>query len=275
LGIGISDDTKAFIKSHSKKFAKLSVNDKMYYTKYSIQLAQSLMEYLKDISSFELNTDEDNETTHDFRLIWKKNNVAHICMSHGSINVNDVIPKKLMKICKYKKNTNMYKAYTAKYDSLNNKGYQKVKKYEKYSELSEKLKNNSILFPIRNLVLATLSKKRKCAAHLFNHLFGEQDRIVFRLYRNRFTMYDFGRGIDGVESFRMKLNQDNDIVITFNNKTKFMLSLQTNASKVSDNLSIKFHTTFKNMDDLFAVVVNAGIWEIYSRSNKNLRSNLS
>lgn len=253
LGIDISNETSKFIKSSSKTFNKLTVNEKMYYTKYSIQLAQSLMEHLKDISLFEINTDDDTEIVHDFKLTWKKKNVSHICMSHSSINIRDVIPKKLMKICKYKKNTNMYKAYTTKYESLNSKGYQRIKKYEKYSELNDKTKNNSIIFPVRDLVLATLSKKRKCAANLFNHLFGEQNRIVFRLYKNRFTMYDFGKGVDDVESFRMKLNQDNNIVITFNNKTKFVLTLQTNASKVSENLSIKFHTDFKNMDDLFAV----------------------
>lgn len=253
LGIEISDDTDKFIKSSSKKFNKLAVNEKIYYSKYSIQLAQSLMGYLKDITLFEINTDADNEIIHDFKLTCKKKNIVHICMSHISININDVIPRKLMKICKYKKNTNMYKMYTSKYESLINKGYQRIKKYDKYSEINDKTKNSTIIFPVRDLVLSTLSKKRKCAANLFNHLFNEQKRIVFHLYKNRFIMYDFRKKIDDVESFRMKLNQDGNIVISFNNKTKFMLILQTNASKISANLSIKFHTDFKNMDELFAV----------------------
>ena len=253
LGINISDETKTYNKKKSKEFGKMSVNEKMYYTKYSIQLAQSLMEYLKDISLFELNTDEDNEIVHDFRLTWKKNNIAHISMSHTSINVRDVIPEKLMKICKYKKNTNMSKAYISSYKTLNDKGYQKIKKYDKYSELNDKTRNNAVIYPVRDLVLSTLSKKRKCASSFFNHLFDESDRIVFRLYKNRFTMYDFGKNLDEVESYRMKLNQDNDIVIKFNNKTTFVLTLQWNASKISEHLSIKFHTIFKNMDDLFAV----------------------
>lgn len=257
LGIDVCNDTKKFINVMEKKFAKLSVNEKIYYTKYSIQLAKSLMDYLKDITAFELNTDSKNEIVHDFRLVWKKKNIAHICMSHNSINVRDIIPNKLMKICKYKRNTKMYKTYTNKYNDLNDKGYQKIKKYNKYSELTEKNKNNTIIYPIRDLILSTLSKKRKCATNLFNYLFGEQDRIVFRLYRNRFTMYDFGKRIDNAESFRMKLNQDNDIIITFNNTTKFILTLQTNASKINKNLSIKFHTIFKNMDELFAVANEA------------------
>jgi hypothetical protein len=66
-------------------------------------------------------------------------------------------------------------------------------------------------------------------------------------------MYDFGKELDNVESFRMKLNQENEIVITFNNGTKFALILQTNASEIKEHLSLKFHTAFKNMDDLFAI----------------------
>jgi len=103
LGVDICDDTKAYIKSNSKSFSKLSTVDKMYYTKYALQVAQSLSEYLEGISMFELNTDADNEIVHDFRLTWKKGSVANISMSHNSINIRDVIPEKLMKICKYKK----------------------------------------------------------------------------------------------------------------------------------------------------------------------------
>ncbi|XWV25836.1 hypothetical protein QJ857_gp1248 [Tupanvirus soda lake] len=253
LGIDICDNTKAYIKSKAKAFSKLDVDEKLYYAKYSMQLAKSLTDYLEDISLFEINTDADSEIVHDFKLTWSDDNMAHVCMSHNSINIKDIIPEKLMKICKYKGNTNVCKYYIHEYKKLNDKGYKKIQNKTKYSELSEKTKNSTILEPVCNLVVNTLSKKRKCAANLYNHLFGESDRIVFKLYKNRFTMYDFGVELDDVESFRMKLNPGNEILITFNNETKFALTLQTNATDIKEHLSLKFHTNFTNIDELFAI----------------------
>lgn len=253
LNVDICDDTVAYIKSKTKSFGKLSVTEKMYYTKYSIQLAQSLMEYLDKITLFELNTDTEHDILHDFRLTWSGDNISHISMSHTSINTKDLIPEKLMKICKYKKNTNVSKEYTAKYKTLNEKGYKKIQDSSKYSELTGKKKSSAILEPFCDLVLNTLSKKRKCSQNLFNHLFNESDRIVLKLYKNRFIIYDFGIELDDVESYKMKLLEGNIITISFNNKTKFSLCLQTNASEIKEHLSIKFHTSFKNMDELFSV----------------------
>lgn len=253
LGIEICDDTTAYLKAKSKKFSKLSTDEKMYYTKYSIQLAQSLSEYFTKIKLFELNTDPDHIIIHDFRLIWEKNNIAHVSMSHNSINVKDLIPEKLMKICKYRKNSNVYKEYTEQYQKINNKGYQKIQSKTKYSELSDKTKNSAILEPMCDLVMNTISRKRKCAQYLYNHLFNESDRIVLRLYKKRFTIYDFGAVSNDIDSFKTKLYEGNEIEIIFSNKAKFTMCLHTNAPEIKEHLSIKFRTQFKNMDEIYAV----------------------
>ena len=253
LSIDICDNTKKYLKSQAKSFAKLDTEQKMYYAKYAIQFAKSLMDYLKNITYFELNVDADHDIIHDFRLTWNKKNIAHISMSHDSIITKDIIPEKLMKICKYKGNTNISKLYTQEYKKLNDKGYKRAQNKNKYSELSIETKNSAILEPVCDLVISTLSKKRKCASNLYSYLFVESDRIVFKLYKNRFTVYDFGKDLDDVESFRMKLHEGNEILITFNNGTKFELVLKTNATEIKEHLSIKFHTNFKNMDELFAV----------------------
>lgn len=256
--INICADTKAFIKATGKKFDKLPNSEKVYYVKYSIKLAESLSDYLDDIKLFEINTDPDHDIVHDFRLTWAKKNVAHISMSHKTINVKDVIPEKLMKICKYKRNTKICKAYTEKYKKINSNGYKKIKSKNKYSELSDKSKNSNLLGPICDLVLNTLSKKRKCASNFYDFLFAESDRLVLKLYKSRFTIYDFGKELVDVESFGMKLNPGNELLITFNNGVKFSLVLQTNASEIKEHLSLKFHTKIKNLDDLFGVA-NASI----------------
>ena len=255
LGVSISNNTKKYLKNESENFLNLPLDERIYYTKYSIKLAQSLSEYFKGIKLFEINTDPTSDTVHDFRLTWRKGNVAHISMSHNSINVRDLIPEKLMRICKYKKNTKICKYYMDKYEKISGSAYKKfkTKRKNKYSEVSNKSKNRILLEPICNLVVNTLSKKRKCSLNLYNYLFAESDRIVLKLYKNRFTIYDFGTKLDEVESFRMKLVEEKELLITFNNGVKIGLVLQTNASEIKEHISIKFRTNFKNMDELFAV----------------------
>lgn len=252
LGVDICDDTKTYIKSTSKIFSKLTNEEKIYYTKYSMVIAQSLSSYLEKISLFELNTDPEDEIIHDFKLTWKKDNIAHISLEHNTINTRDIIPEKLMKICKYKRNTKLAKAYLESYQKINDDGYKKIQSNTKYSEVKDKPKNKIILNPMKTLVFNTLSKKRKCASHLYDHLFGESDRIVFRLYKTRFVMYDFGKELDDVESFKMKIDPEN-ITVTFNNGAEFALCLITNATEIKPHLSLKFKSTFCNMDELFSI----------------------
>ena len=253
LNIDICGNTRNYIKSKSEVFIKLEISEKMYYTKYSLRIAKSIVDSLEKINLFELNLDSDHEIFHDFRIVWKKDNIAHISMDHNTINTKNLIPEKLMKICKYKKNTNICKEYTIKYKELNDHGYKKIKSNDKYSEIGNNLKNSAILEPMCDLMIETLSKKRKCAKNLYNFLFSESDRIVLKLYKNRFIMYDFGKKLENVESYRMKLKSGNEIIISFNNGTKFCLTLQTNASEIKEHLSLKFHTKFKNIDDLFSI----------------------
>lgn len=253
LNTEISNDSKKYVKKMGKKMKELDITQRMYYTKYSLCVAQSLMEYLKNVSLFEINTDAENDIQHDFRLHWGKNNIAHISLYHTTIPINGIIPDKLMKVCKYKKNTKISKQYTARYQSISEKGYNKIKSKSKYSELNDKTKNSAIIDPVCNLFIETLSKKRKCANNLYSHLFNEADRIVFKIYKNRFIMYDFGIELPNVESFRMKSKSNDTIIITFNNKTKFSLVLKTNASQIKEHISLKFHTSFVNMDEIFAV----------------------
>nr|WBF70547.1 hypothetical protein [Megavirus caiporensis] len=248
---------------NSKKLLKdtnldLSIQDKIYYTNYSLKIVQKLIEHTENdlslkIKGVEINMEEDHEIVHDFRIICSKNHLIHISMNHKSINVNDIIPEKLMKICGYKKNTNMCKTYTTEYQQICEKSYRKIKSHEKYSELDDNIKNKMIITPISQLVFDTLSKKRKCAENIYNHLYKDGNRIVLRLYKNRFRIYDLNRDIDEIKSFGMKMSEDNEIIIKFNNGMIFNLKLRTNASDIKERLSVKFRTIFKNLDELFVV----------------------
>jgi hypothetical protein len=255
LSVDICHNTKSFLESNAKIFNKLDTDIKIYYLKYSLNIAQCLSNYLMNISIFELNTDLECDIVHDFKLKWGKNKIAYISLSHYSINVKDIIPDKLMKICKYSGKTNICKNYKTEYNKINNNGYKKIKSNVKYSDVKKKTKDKEIFEPVCELVVDTLSRKRKCAEYLYNHLFNESDRIVFKLYKNKYTMYDFGKKLNSVESFKMKSDSDTDniIIITFNNNTKFKLCLQTNATEIKEHLSLKFHTTFVNIDEIYLI----------------------
>lgn len=253
LGIDISDETSIYIKKKSKTCATLDLEEKIYYAKYALKLAEALNGYLEEVSYFEINIDEENEIVHDFKLTWKNKNIAHISMSHKTINTRDIIPEKLMKICKYKRNTNICKEYTQRYNNLNSKIYQKISSNEKYSEVSDKTKRKFIYEPLCQLIMDVVSKKRKCAEYLYKHLFDESNRIVLRLYKNRFVIYDFGKEIDDIEGFKMKYNGEKLISVTFNNDAYFDLVLHTNASEIKEHISVKFKTAFKNIDEIFAI----------------------
>lgn len=158
-----------------------------------------------------------------------------------------------MKICKYRRNTKTCQYYTEKYDQFCAAVYDKTKSKQKYSELSDKRKNKDIFAPISDIIVDTLSKKRKCAKSLYNHLFEEKDRIVLKLHRNRFVIYNFSIILPEVESYKMKVIEDNKIMVIFNNKTTFILTPATNSSEIKENISLKFHTNFKNIDEIFVI----------------------
>ncbi len=246
-------NTKSYIDKHSANFSDLQSDEKIYYVTYAMKLAKTFIDYLIDITLFETNANDDEEISHDFRLGWGKANIMHISMCHTSININDIIPQKIMKICGFTKNTNICKKYLEEYSDLNEKIYAKINDCERYSELSAKTKHKKILEPFTELVVNTLGKKRKCAEKMYNHLFKECDRIVLKLYKNRFVVYDFCLQPDNVTSYSMKLESSNVIKITFNNGSVFELTLNTNAFEVKENISLKFHTKFCNIDEIFAI----------------------
>jgi hypothetical protein len=253
LGAELGENADSFIKSYGKKFAKIGTVDKMHYTKYSLKLAEAFSEQMGTIKEFEMNVDPESDIIHDFSLRPKKGETRYVVMSHKSINVRDIIPEKFPKICKYKKNTNISKGYVAGYEKINEHAGKKISSKEKYNEISDKVKQSAIYGPICELVIDSFSKKRKCAPYFYRHVFDESNRIILKLYKNRFTMYDFGTDVGEAESFKMKLTDHNQITVTFSNKAKFVMTLKTNASEIKERLSVKFHVDFANMDELFAI----------------------
>lgn len=251
LGISISDDTEKYLTK--KKGNKIPQDDKLYFTTYSLKLAQSLTEYIPKISQLEINTD--SSLDYNFKLESKKCGTKCVSLLHSSIVIRDIIPKNLMKICKYRKNSKTYLEFTTSYEEICAKIYSKINSEEKYSDVADKQKQKVIFKPITDLIVNTLTKKRKCAVPLYNYLFGEQERIVIKLYKKRFMIYDFGVELPDpeIKSFKLKQTESDELILTFNNGAEFMLTLHTNSTDIKEHISLKFHTKFSNMNELFSV----------------------
>ncbi len=255
LGIKICKRTKKYLEAKTKEFNKLGQTDKSYYATYSLKLAQCLTEYIPKVESFELNTDTESEISHDFRLISKKIGLKCISLSYTDLNIRDIIPEKIMKVCNYRKNTNMYKDFSSAYKQINSAAYAKISSKEKYSELSDRTKQKYLYEPVTKLVSSALFKKRKCAQHLYTHIFDETDRIILKLHKRKFVIYDFGIELkeSNITSFKISTNGPDGITLIFNNGTKFDLLLRTNGGLITEHMSLKFHIKLSNMDELFAI----------------------
>lgn len=253
LDVEVCKETQDYLKKYKKKFNSLETTERMFYTNYGLKVANALAEYLDSVTSFELNTDEEADVVHDFRLIYQKKKVAHISMAHAGIEVNDLIPEKLMRICRYRKNSKISQTYHKKYDKICSNIYQKIKKSSKYSDMPSKSKDAIIFKPICELIYATIGKTRKCSNNLYAHLFSECDRIVLKLYKNRFKMYDFGTDKGAVSSYNLKVVGKDQIHITFSNEAEFQLKLYTNSYNIKKHISLKFHTKFANIDDMYSI----------------------
>lgn len=255
LNLDLDKHTLKFIKKIDEDFNDIVLEDKIYYYNYAGQIMKTLVNYLDDITVFELKDENDeNKEEYDFKLTWgEDNDVTYISMHHNTICVKDILPVKLMKVCQYRKNTTVSIDYKKKYNEITKTAYKKIKDNKKYSEVSNKTKNTYILEPVCELVYETINKKKKCAKHLYEHIFNESNRIVFTLYKFRFIMYDFGKDLGEVETFKMKLCDDNLISLEFNNGTIFNLKLDINSTDVKKYVSLKFKIKFDNMDDLFLI----------------------
>ncbi|AKI80341.1 hypothetical protein QJ850_gp358 [Acanthamoeba polyphaga mimivirus] len=273
LGLKVCKSTKGYISEYAESYSELSNNDKMYYTKYAIAIINCLSKYLEDqfeqkMCMFKMN-DEDSEVVHDFRIVCDNEEVIHLSMDYKKIGVNPIIPDRLMKLCGYNKNTNMYKEYTKNYNNICKNIYKKIGSYDKYSELSDKQREKIIYRPMNELLINTIGGKKKCTEKLYEHVFPEgvnANRIVIKWHKNRFIVYDFRTQVDEIKSFKLspfksKSKQSEDdariLYLTFKNGSKlepqFILTLNTNSTDINEHISLKYTIKLDNIDELFKI----------------------
>jgi hypothetical protein len=160
-----------------------------------------------------------------------------------------------MKICGARGNSNFHKTYTAAYSDIVTTAYEKISQHERYSEISDKRKEKYLILPVRDLFVETMERKRKIAPKLFEYLFSETDRIVVDIKKNGFNIYDFSRQMSVPKSYTITTDEESSdsLNIAFDNDASFQLQLRTNAVLIKEHISLKFRTTFDNMDELCTV----------------------
>jgi len=254
LEIKICADTHKFQKKTGKLFRDLAADEKLYYNKYAMELTSSLIKHVGNVNLFEVNSDQnDNDCSHNFRLSIDDGKTYHYISMTRTKN-NDLIPDKLIKICGYKKTTDISKAFFEEYENICKKGYQKVMKYEKYYEVPSDVKSKYIFTPIRDATYDVLhTNSETCAKKIYSHLFSQEKKIVLKILKTRFVIYDFGKRLKNIKNFDIEKNDQGKLDITFNNGAKFSLALSTNSADIKEHLSLKYHSKFQNMDDLYAV----------------------
>lgn len=263
--IKIDDDTETFMTNTKSKFAKKTLDEKNFYMTYSLSIVDTLNKNFKKPNKIIVNSDTEDKAAmkYDLLLTHKKDKTIPISFDYNSLAINNILANKFMKICGFRRNTTIYKTYKAEYDKINDKVYNKIKSKESFTDLSEKTLMKTVYDPFTALLAATLTLKRKCSTELFNAIYEECPRVIIKLMKSRFVVYDFTEYNYQPNGFSLKKIEktNNQLLLKYKKYTDesgnkidgpiFLLTLTKNSQKIKPQLSLKYNITMENMDKLF------------------------
>lgn len=248
LEIKLSAATEKYLSDTTDiSLANMKLDDKTHYASYAVQILENLAAHVGKIREIDI---DDNS---DLVVRYGSRREITVSVDYSTLAVSNLIPRNLMRVCCYSKNSNIYKQYMENYNALNDKYYRLIRKHDNYSQIKEKVRNE-MLESFVDLFLDTLSKKKKCAQNLYDGLFREKARILFKFHVKRLSMYDFQDPyIEAITSYKLERLESNRIQITFNNGAVFHLTLTINSSKIQPILSLKYNVRFQNLGEMFRV----------------------
>lgn len=234
---------------------ELSKGESVYYQEY----AEAIVGYLShtyrkvDLSDFRLNKDRKGVKTHDFVLSNSDDLSIPVSLQYKTLGINDLIPSRLMKICKLRGGTKPNRKYTEGYEAIETRAYSKISHYERFKDVPEEKLDAHLITPMRDLVVETLDKKKTLSANLYHYLMTDKDRLLFRLRKKGFDVYDFTRDIPDPTAHKIEVGRTdlNSFLISFNNECSFQLELRPNNPYIKEHISLKFRVSFENLDDTF------------------------
>jgi hypothetical protein len=244
------------VKDNPKKKNK----NKKFYKTYGTKIVKMLNKYINNMQSIVYVSDT------EFELIYNNKGSVNVCLEYPKRLTNIIYPSRLMKLCGYQKNTTVYDTYTKLCQKYNTKVYDKIKKYKKYSNMSERAKTNDIVIPMTKIIHDTLSQKRKTIhiEKLQKTLFTPSQKIMFRLFRNKLSMYDFGYDINSPTNKKMKILKNGDMLIKFSsthnddhpeksNTMEFLMMARTNGQEIKNQITIRYLVKFSNMPEHYLI----------------------
>lgn len=223
------------------------------YITISLNFAIAIKKHYRGLKKIDIECDDDDVYT--VIIHNKKKHQTLIELRNKLPGLNNIIPKGLMKVCGYQGNSRESRHYKPEYARLNNEIYHRIsKKANRYSELKQESKEKKLYEPFVDLFIETLSKKRRCATKLYSH-FGLPESIIAVITPIGFHVYDFRvEDLGDNPSYRIEKRSESVIYIKFNNKTKFSLTLQSNATEIKEHLSLKYIVDYVNPEATYSIL---------------------
>ena len=160
LHVKVCDESKNFLSYHQIEYNNLNTVEKLYYSKYAIKMIDKMINYMENITYFELNDDLDSIIQHNFKLEWGESDnrtKTLVSLYYETLDIANILPEKLMQYCKIDDESQISQTYTEKFDVLSSELRVRLDEIERLSKPSVNDKLNIISGKMINLVSNTLN----------------------------------------------------------------------------------------------------------------------
>lgn len=258
LAINVCQKSKNLLTYHNTSYNNLQSPEKIYYSKYAMKILEKITGYMENVSYFEFNDDFESEIQHNFKITWGpdvEKIITPVSLYGETINIVNILPEKIMQYCKQDSESEICIEFEKNYEKLMSNLRNKIIKREESEKLHISKKTELISNSVYKLIIDTLKQMQHCALHLYNHIFSENNRIVFNIAKNKFRMYDFENPeLNDVTSFKIGMDPEKKcIILEFNNEVAFLLTLKMRDSQIKERISLELVTKMVNIDKKFMV----------------------
>lgn len=238
--------TNNFIEIVKEEYEKIKPHEKIEYGSYSLIIIKKLHDNYGLTKSISISDDiAEDEIILRFCMTFERGfdgKKIEVTFDYRDIEIYDVQPKRLPIICGYQKGDSVTTIYNKKYKEINDNAYNEIGTYGKYIVIPKNVKDEHVYEPIVDLVVETLNTHKKCAPKLYQSIFKEDARIILKLFRRKYAIYDFStKPVPEIPtSLEAKKMCDDRLEVAFNNNRTFEFRLNTNATEIKEMLSLKF-----------------------------------
>lgn len=182
-------------------------------------------------------------------------NSLGVSIKHFKVTMRNHRPKSTPKHLGLKESSDKTQLFYQEYDFLNQKIYQQIKNFQKFSLIPNSINRIETIYkPFNQLVLDTINSFKKSPEmidSLFRHLVGLDPHILFLHSQDSLIRIYFFNEIEVPTSVKAKLDKGGrDLVLSFSNGYNFRLTLHNCQSKITPQLSLKYSTILLNLEKI-------------------------